>query len=62
MKFDYSKFLLGEIKKINEEYRKNNLNCKQCGCDLTSKELDRGYNLCEGCDGECHCKGCEGGK
>lgn len=62
MKFDYSAFLLSEIKKINDEYIKNNLNCKQCGCELTSKEIDRDYGLCESCDGECHCRDCEESK
>ena len=33
--------------------------CKICGCELIERELERGENLCEQCDGECHCVQCE---
>lgn len=33
--------------------------CKECGCELTEREIeiDRGY--CDSCDSECHCSQCQ---
>lgn len=37
-------------------------NCKECGCELIEREIERDWQLCEQCDGECHCRQCEESK
>lgn len=36
--------------------------CSECGCDLIDREIERDSQLCEQCDGECHCYQCEESK